>query len=89
MESFDLRPSNQYILVGVIPSCFRFEKMFLCQITCRVKLQPEILDTFFMGELYVVYMQNNETNYVPTASAICGVKTENARLDRLKPMGNP
>jgi hypothetical protein len=27
VESFDLRPSNQYILVKVIPSCFRFAKM--------------------------------------------------------------
>jgi hypothetical protein len=27
VESFDLRPSSQYILVKVIPSCFRFAKM--------------------------------------------------------------
>jgi hypothetical protein len=27
VESFDLRPSNQYILVRVIPSRFRFTKM--------------------------------------------------------------
>jgi hypothetical protein len=26
VESFDLRPSNQYILVRVIPSSFRFAK---------------------------------------------------------------
>jgi hypothetical protein len=32
MESFDLLPSNQYILVRVIPGCFRFAKMCLCQI---------------------------------------------------------
>jgi hypothetical protein len=30
VESFDLRPSNQYTLVRVIPSCFRFTKMYLC-----------------------------------------------------------
>jgi hypothetical protein len=30
--SFDLRPSNQYILVRVIPSCFCFTKMCLCQV---------------------------------------------------------
>jgi hypothetical protein len=27
VESFDFRPSNQYILVRVIPSCFRFVKI--------------------------------------------------------------
>jgi hypothetical protein len=26
VESFDLRPSNQYILVRVIPSCFHLQK---------------------------------------------------------------
>jgi hypothetical protein len=30
LESFTLRPSNQYILVRVIPSCFRFANMCLC-----------------------------------------------------------
>jgi hypothetical protein len=33
VESFDLRPSNQYILVRVILSCFRFGKMCLCQVS--------------------------------------------------------
>jgi hypothetical protein len=33
VESFDLRPSNQYILVKVIPSCFHFAKMCLCQVS--------------------------------------------------------
>jgi hypothetical protein len=28
VESFDLRPSNQYIMVRVIPSCFRFANFF-------------------------------------------------------------
>jgi hypothetical protein len=27
VERFDFRPSNQHILVRVIPSCFRFAKM--------------------------------------------------------------
>jgi hypothetical protein len=31
VESFYLRPSNQCILVMVIPSCFRFAKMCLWQ----------------------------------------------------------
>jgi hypothetical protein len=33
VESFHFRPSNQYILVRVIPSCFRFAKMCLCQVS--------------------------------------------------------
>jgi hypothetical protein len=55
-ESFDFRPSNQYILVIVIPSCFRFVKMCLCQVKFPVKVQPEILDIFFLEELHIVYM---------------------------------
>jgi hypothetical protein len=42
VESFEFRPSNQYILVRVIPSCFRFAKMCLCQISlCWVPLLAE------------------------------------------------
>jgi hypothetical protein len=33
VESFDLRPSNHYILVRVIPGYFRFAKMCLCQVS--------------------------------------------------------
>jgi hypothetical protein len=33
VESFDFRPSNQYILVRVIPNCFRFAKICLCQVS--------------------------------------------------------
>jgi hypothetical protein len=32
-RKFDLRPSNQSILVRVIPNCFRFAKMCLCQVS--------------------------------------------------------
>jgi hypothetical protein len=35
IESLDLRPSNQYILVREIPSCLRFEKMCVCQVSRR------------------------------------------------------
>jgi hypothetical protein len=31
VESLDLRPSNQYILVSESPSCLRLEKMCVCQ----------------------------------------------------------
>jgi hypothetical protein len=32
VDSVDLRLSKQHILVRVIPSCFRFTKMYLCQV---------------------------------------------------------
>jgi hypothetical protein len=43
VESFDLRPSNQYILVRVIPSCFRFAKMCLCQVSLLSTCSPRYL----------------------------------------------
>jgi hypothetical protein len=45
VESFDLHPSNQYILVRVIPSCFRFAKMCLCQVRLLPKCSPRVLTT--------------------------------------------
>jgi hypothetical protein len=43
VESFDLRPSNQYILVRVIPSCFHFAKMCLCQVSLLSRCSPRYL----------------------------------------------
>jgi hypothetical protein len=40
IESFDLHPGNQYILVKVIPSCFRFVKMCLCQVSVLSRCSP-------------------------------------------------
>jgi hypothetical protein len=51
VESFDFHPTNQYISVRVIPSCFSFAKMRVSP----VKVQPKILD-IFLGELHIVYM---------------------------------
>jgi hypothetical protein len=42
VEGFDLRPSNQYILVRLIPTA-------LVPGRTSVKLQPEILDSFIFG----------------------------------------
>jgi hypothetical protein len=39
----DSRPSNQYILVRVIPSCFRFAKMCLCQVRLLSRCSPRCL----------------------------------------------
>jgi hypothetical protein len=45
VESFDLRPSNQYILVSVIPSYFRFAKIYeyLCQVSLLSRCSPRYL----------------------------------------------
>jgi hypothetical protein len=54
VESFDLRPSNQCILVRVIPSCFRLVKMCLRQVS-----QGAVRDTWFLflGELHTVSLR--------------------------------
>lgn len=41
MESFELRPSNQYILVRVILHCFRFA-FGLVPGECPLQVQPKI-----------------------------------------------
>jgi hypothetical protein len=43
VESFDLRPSNQYILERVIPSCFRFAKKCLWQVSFLSRCSPRYL----------------------------------------------
>jgi hypothetical protein len=57
VESCDLRPSSQYILVRVFPFC----ENVLVPDKCPVKVQPEILDIFFLGELHIVYMDHGGT----------------------------
>jgi hypothetical protein len=54
VETFDLHPSKKYVLLRVIPSCFRFAKMCVPDKSV-VKVQPEIIGIFFLGELHVVY----------------------------------
>jgi hypothetical protein len=51
VESFYLCPSNQYILVRVIPSC---ENVFVLD-KYPVKVWPKILDIIILGELHVLY----------------------------------
>jgi hypothetical protein len=53
IESFDLRPSNQYILMMAIPSCFRLGKMCLCQVSLLARCSP-MLDLFCLRELDIV-----------------------------------
>jgi hypothetical protein len=39
VESFDFRPSNQYVLVRVIPSCFHFVENQCFRGMCRLKME--------------------------------------------------
>jgi hypothetical protein len=56
VESFDLHRSNQYIFVRVIPSCFRFMKICLCQISLLSRCSLTYLISSSWGELDIVYM---------------------------------
>jgi hypothetical protein len=49
VESFDFCPSNQYILVRVNPSCFRFAKMCLCQVSLLSRCNPRCLTSSCSG----------------------------------------
>jgi hypothetical protein len=49
VESLDLRPSNQYILMGEIPSCLRFAKMCVCQVGRRSRWSPRYFTWFACG----------------------------------------
>jgi hypothetical protein len=40
VESYDLHLSSQYILVTVIPSCFHYGKMCLCQVSLLLRCSP-------------------------------------------------
>jgi hypothetical protein len=51
LERFDLCPSNQYILVRVIPSVSNV----LVPFKSPVKVQPEILYIFLGGIAYCIY----------------------------------
>jgi hypothetical protein len=54
VERSGLRLSNQYILVTVIPSCFRSAKMCLCQVSLQSRCDLRYL-TSNWGELHVAY----------------------------------
>jgi hypothetical protein len=43
VEGCDLRPSSQYILVRVFPSCFQFVKMCLCQVRLLLWCSPSFV----------------------------------------------
>jgi hypothetical protein len=62
VESFDLSPSNQCILVRAIPSSFRLAKMCLCQVSFLSMCSPRYL-TSSLGELHVVYMDREGVSF--------------------------
>jgi hypothetical protein len=62
MESFDLLPTNQYILVRVVPSCVHFVNICLNQISLLSSCSPKILDIFFLRKLYVGYANYNDVD---------------------------
>jgi hypothetical protein len=43
IENFDLGPSNQYILVRAVPSCFHLVKICLCQVILLSRCSPRYL----------------------------------------------
>jgi hypothetical protein len=43
VESFDLHLSSQYILVRLIPSCFHFVTLCLCQVSLLSRCSPRYL----------------------------------------------
>jgi hypothetical protein len=49
VESFDSRPSNQYILARVILTRFRFAKMCLCQISLLPRCSSRYLTSSSRG----------------------------------------
>jgi hypothetical protein len=54
VERFDLRPSNQYRVVRVTPSCFRFAEMCLCQVSLLSRCSPRYLTS--REELPIVHI---------------------------------
>jgi hypothetical protein len=55
VESLEFRPSNQYILVRAIPSCFRFAKICLCQVSVLSRCNPRYLTSSFWGVAHCSY----------------------------------
>jgi hypothetical protein len=55
VEKFDLRLSKQDILVRMIPSCFRFAKMCLCQVSLLSRCSPRYLISSSRGVAHCLY----------------------------------
>jgi hypothetical protein len=53
IESFDWHPSNQYLLVRAIPSCFRLATMCLCQVSLLSRCSPRYLTSSVVNVMCV------------------------------------
>jgi hypothetical protein len=69
MESFDLRPSSQYILVRAIPTCLHFAKMSLCQVSLLSRCSPGYLTSPLEGVARCLYGPEG-INYIWVAVCI-------------------
>jgi hypothetical protein len=58
VESFGLSLSSQYILVRVIPSCFRFAKMCLCQVSLLSRCSLRYLTSSWVS--YTLFIWTGE-----------------------------
>jgi hypothetical protein len=52
VESLDLRPSNQYILVSESPSCLRLEEMCVCQVRRWSRWSPR----YYLNKYATMFM---------------------------------
>jgi hypothetical protein len=55
IESLDLHPSNQYILVSDSPSCLRLEKMCVPR-KAAIEMKSKIFDMVLLKYLHIIYM---------------------------------
>jgi hypothetical protein len=62
VKSFDLHSSNQYILVRVVPCCFRFAKMCLCQVSLLSKCSPRYLISSSWGSCMLFIRTRRHTS---------------------------
>jgi hypothetical protein len=56
IESLDLRPSNQYILVSESLICLRFAKMCVPG-KAAVKMKSKVFDMVLLRCLHIIYME--------------------------------
>jgi hypothetical protein len=55
IESLDLRPSNQYILLSESPSCLRLEKMCVPG-KAAIEMKSKVFDMLLLRYLHIIYM---------------------------------
>jgi hypothetical protein len=56
IESLDLRPSNQYILVSESPSCLDLEKNVCVPGNAAIEMKSKVFDMVLLRYLQVIYM---------------------------------